>query len=129
MNVALLLVTHDNIGHDMLAVARSILSDESDNTACVEIPMDADVDDIKQKISNALAGLSTDKGVLILTDSYGSTPGNIASSFLDRKHRTLVSGLNLPMLIRVMNYRSRPLDELEGIAVDGGKHGIVSRTP
>ena len=128
MNVALLLVTHNNIGNGMLTVARSVLSDEPNNTACVEIPMDADVDDMKQRISETLEALATDQGVLILTDSYGSTPSNIASAFLDSENRTLVSGLNLPMLIRVMNYRSRPLDELESIAIDGGKHGIISRT-
>ena len=128
MNVALLLITHDNIGNGMLTVARSVLSDGPDNTACVEIPMDADIDDMKQKISDTLEALATDQGVLILTDSYGSTPSNIASAFLDGRNRTLVSGLNLPMLIRVMNYRSRPLEELEGIAIDGGKHGIISRT-
>ncbi len=128
MNVALLLVTHINIGSDMLAVARSILSDETRNTACVEIPLDADIDDMKQKIADTLTELITDKGVLILTDSYGSTPCNIASSFLDSENRKLVSGLNLPMLIRVLNYRSHPLDELEDIAINGGKQGIISRT-
>ena len=128
MNVALLLVTHNNIGSDMLAVARSILSDQTNNTTCVEVPLDADIDDMKQKIADALTKLATDEGVLILTDSYGSTPCNIASSFLDGKSWKLVSGLNLPMLIRVMNYRVRPLDELEDIAIDGGKNGIISTT-
>jgi PTS system ascorbate-specific IIA component len=127
MNVALLLVTHKNIGRDLLAITGSIVDDELDNTACVEIPMDADVDSMKHTISGALAGLSTDDGVLILTDSYGSTPCNIASFFLDSGDRRLVSGLNLPMLVRVMNYRTHPLDELKDIAVEGGKKGIVSR--
>ena len=127
MNVALLLVTHKNIGRDLMAITGSIVDDELNNTACVEIPMDADVDNMKDMISGALARLSTDDGVLILTDSYGSTPCNIASYFLESSDRMLVSGLNLPMLVRIMNYRTRPLDELKDIAVEGGRNGIVTR--
>jgi PTS system ascorbate-specific IIA component len=126
MSVALLLVTHKHIGNDMLMITSSILNDELYNTGCVEVPMDADIDSIKNQVANALTKLSTDEGVLILTDSYGSTPCNIANEFLDNKNRTLVSGLNLPMLIRVMNYRSLPLAELKDVAIEGGKHGITS---
>ncbi len=89
--------------------------------------MDADIDDMKLKVGNALTKLSTDEGVLFITDSYGSTPSNIASDFLDNKKRILVSGLNLPMLVRIMNYRSLPLEELKQVAIDGGKHGITSK--
>jgi PTS system mannose-specific IIA component len=127
MSVALLLVTHEHIGNDMLAITGSILNDELNNTACVEIPMNADIDNMKHQVANALNELSTNDGVLILTDSYGSTPCNIANEFLDSKNRSLVSGLNLPMLIRIMNYRSLPLDELRDIAIEGGKHGITSK--
>jgi PTS system ascorbate-specific IIA component len=127
MSVALLLVTHEHIGNDMLAITGSILNDELNNTACVEVPMNADIDNMKHQVANALNELSTNDGVLILTDSYGSTPCNIANEFLDSKNRSLVSGLNLPMLIRIMNYRSLPLDELRDIAIEGGKHGITSK--
>jgi len=126
MSVALLLVTHKNIGNDMLMITSSILNDKLKNTNCVEIPMDADIDDMKQQSASALTSLTTDEGLLILTDSYGSTPCNIANEFLDHKDRTLVSGLNLPMLIRVMNYRTLPLEELKEAAIEGGKHGITS---
>ena len=114
-------------GNDMLMITGSILNDELNNTACVEIPMNADIDNMKHQVANALTELSTEDGVLILTDSYGSTPSNIANQFLDSKNRTLVSGLNLPMLLRIMNYRSLPLAELKEIAIEGGKHGITSK--
>jgi PTS system ascorbate-specific IIA component len=126
MSVALLLVTHESIGNDMLKVTGSILNENIFNTACIEIPMSSDPANMKQRIANALNSLSTSEGVLILTDSYGSTPCNIATEFLDQKERILISGLNLPMLIRVMNYRLLPLNELKNIAVDGGKRGITT---
>lgn len=125
MSVALLLVTHKNIGPDMLAITSSILNEELNNTACVEIPMDADPGKMTQSVDAALALLSTENGVLILTDSYGSTPSNIANEFLCEENTALVSGLNLPMLIRVMNYRSLPLTELRDAAIEGGRNGII----
>lgn len=127
MSVALLLVTHKNIGNDMLMIANSILNEKPNNIACVEIPMDADIEHMTNQLANSLAGLSTDEGVLILTDSFGSTPCNIANKFLDRDNRILISGLNLPMLIRIMNYRSLPLAELKDVAIEGGKLGITSK--
>ena len=83
MSVALLLVTHNKIGNDMLMTTGSILDEEFKNTACVEIPMDADIDIKKQQIADTLDSMSTEDGVLILTDSYGSTPCNIAKSALE----------------------------------------------
>lgn len=126
MSVALLLVTHEHIGNHMLSITASILNDDLKNVTCVEIPMDSDTDQIAALVTLALDNLATDDGVLILTDSYGSTPCNIAKEFLNHEHRILVSGLNLPMLIRIMNYRLLPLDELMDIAIDGGKRGITS---
>ena len=127
MSVALLLVTHKSIGRDMLKIVGSIMSVAPRNTGCVEVPMDADVDAIKAEITAALEALATGDGVLILTDSYGSTPSNIASEFLGDSNRLLVSGLNLPMLIRIMNYRSLPLSDLTDVAIQGGRNGIISR--
>ncbi|MBT8127670.1 MAG: hypothetical protein HKP12_08460 [Gammaproteobacteria bacterium] len=126
MSVALLLVTHEHIGIHMLSITASILNDDLKNVTCVEIPMDSDTDQIAALVTLALDNLATDDGVLILTDSYGSTPCNIAKEFLNHEHRILVSGLNLPMLIRIMNYRLLPIDELKDIAIDGGKRGITS---
>lgn len=127
MSVAILLVTHKNIGNDMLKVVASILNEDFSNTACIEIPMDSNIEKVKQQITSTLDTLFTDQGVLILTDCYGSTPCNIAAMFVDHNKRALVSGLNLPMLIRVMNYRSLPLYELKHAAVVGGSRGITSK--
>ena len=126
MSVALLLVTHSNIGTDMLRITSSIMNEKPHNVACIEVPMDADTENMKNKVANAMSTLSTENGILILTDSYGSTPCNIASDFTDGENTVLVSGLNLPMLIRTMNYRSLSLAELKDAAIEGGRQGIIS---
>jgi len=62
--------------------------------------------------------------VLVLTDLYGSTPSNIAQKLIAQRNVHVVSGLNLSMLIRILNYPQLPLLELSEKAVSGGKDGI-----
>ena len=127
MSVALLLVTHENIGSNMLAITQAIINDELENSACVEVPMDSETEVIQQQAREIIQGLDTEGGLLIITDSFGSTPFNIASSLQEKEDSILVSGLNLPMLLRIMNYRERPLEELAHTAVEGGNKGIQTR--
>ena len=128
MSVAILLVTHEPIGNDMLKIISAIMNDDIENTACIDIPMDPDTEITTHQIETALNDLATEDGVLILTDSYGSTPFNLAAKFIHKEDRILVSGLNLPMLIRIMNYRTLSLDELKDKAVEGGIRGITARS-
>ena len=128
MNVALLLITHERIGSSLLRITSSILNEDPTNTVCIEIPTDSNTNEMAQIIARAIDSLDTAQGMLMLTDSFGSTPCNLAAEFLNHHQRALVSGLNLPMLIRIMNYRQRPLDQLTEIAVEGGKRGITSRS-
>ena len=128
MSVALLLVTHEAIGNNMLAITRAIINDELNNSACIEVPMDSETDAILQQATKLIGGLDTEQGLLIITDSYGSTPFNIAMTLQQNINSTLVSGLNLPMLLRIMNYRDRPLEELTRTAVEGGNKGIQTRS-
>ena len=124
MSVALLLVTHESIGCSMLSITEAIINDELEHSACVEVPMDSETDIIQQQANKAIEGLDTADGLLIITDSYGSTPFNIAARLQQDNNSTLISGLNLPMLLRIMNYRERPLDELTRTAIKGGNKGI-----
>jgi PTS system ascorbate-specific IIA component len=72
-----------------------------------------------------LKKLDQGHGILILTDMFGSTPSNIACAVSDRTDIRVVSGLNLPMLIRVLNYPALNLEELEIKALSGGQEGVV----
>jgi PTS system ascorbate-specific IIA component len=62
--------------------------------------------------------------VLILTDAFGSTPSNIAHRIAQRSRANVISGVNLPMLIRIFNYCSDSLDSLTQKAAEGGIRGI-----
>jgi len=128
MSVALLLVTHKNIAGSLIEVASSIINNAPENFACIEVPMDTPIDAMETTINNQLKQLDRNEGMLILTDMYGGTPSNIARKFLQQKDTRLISGLNLPMLIRIMNYRDLPLTELSEKILSGGKQSITLHT-
>lgn len=111
----------------MMEIASSIVNDNPSNYACMEIPMDAPVDNMVSSIEHKISQLDTSDGILILTDMYGGTPSNIAERFSGNSNTHMISGLNLPMLVRIMNYRELPLDELTEKTVSGGQQSIKLR--
>jgi len=125
MSVALLLITHEQIAHSLLTTAHNILSRPVDNAIAIEVPMDAPPETIRAQASRQLSTLEIDSGLLILTDLIGSTPYNVATQIkADQKEAIVISGLNLPMLLKLANYRELPLTELADKAVLGGQSGI-----
>lgn len=64
-------------------------------------------------------------GTLVLTDVFGATPSNVAQRLVDGIHSKLVTGVNLPMLLRTVSYRHEPLDALVSRAVVGGTQGVM----
>lgn len=125
MNVAILLVTHDNIASNMLRIATSIVNASASNIASIEIPMDASIEEMESEIYKQIDNLDINDGIIIITDMYGGTPCNIVIKTINTEDTQLISGLNLPMLIKLLNYRELPLDELSKKIVSGGKECIA----
>ncbi|MDH3342654.1 MAG: PTS sugar transporter subunit IIA [Gammaproteobacteria bacterium] len=124
MSVALLLISHKGIASSLLDTASSIVNDRPVNMAYVEVPMDASTDSVKQNIQEKLNSFDQNKEVLILTDIYGATPSNLASCFISNDNTQLISGLNLAMIIKAINYRGLPLTELVEKIIQGGRQSI-----
>ena len=124
MSVALLLISHEGIASSLLDTASSIVNDKPVNMAYVEIPMDAPVDVMRQNIQGKLDQFDQNKEVLFLTDIYGGTPSNLASCFISNKNTRLISGLNLAMIIKAINYRNLPITELVEKIIQGGRQSI-----
>ncbi len=124
MNVALYFITHEGIVSQLLKVACSIVRKPVENIAYMEIPLDADVESYTRQSVKAISQLDTASGLIIITDIYGATPSNIAQTLTDEFQATLISGLNLPMLLRLLNYRNEKLPQLITKAMTGGKSGI-----
>ena len=124
MSVSILIVTHGSIGQATLDAAIEIIGSSPLAAKTINIDMDADYDSLVAKVNTAAKEINAGDGVLLLTDLYGSTPSNIASA-IDIKDSIVIAGLNLPMLIRVMNYYTLPLYEISDKAISGGKDGIL----
>lgn len=126
MSVGILLVTHGELGATLLQAAIDVLGVCPLSTCAVAAPAGCDPDKILAESRSAVGELDSGDGVLVLTDLYGSTPSNIACKLHALSGVRVVSGLNLPMLIRVLNYPDLDLDELLHKAVTGGRDGVVT---
>jgi PTS system ascorbate-specific IIA component len=125
MAVGILLITHEGIGSAVLAVAGRLLHPLPLRVEALEVPFDGDPDQLLPQASAALRRVDGGDGVLVLTDLYGATPSNLAAKVArvgTPVHR--VSGLSLPMLLRVLNYAELGLDELPAVAAAGARNGV-----
>jgi len=124
MSVGLLLITHENIASHLLETAKLMLSTCPLATRALEVPLDHPVEDIISRAETYISSLDTGNGVLILTDIYGGTPSNIGKKLCEDFNCKLVAGINLPMLIRVLNYPQLNLENMALKALSGGHDGI-----
>ena len=125
MSVGLLIISHDGIGAALLGTATFMLNDCPLQTRLLTASRDCNPDELIADAIEEIKALDSGNGVLILTDLYGSTPSNIAKTLSSQAHVRTVSGMNLSMLIRILNYPGLDLDQLAEKAVSGGKDGIV----
>ncbi len=125
MNVGLLIISHDGIGPALLGTATFMLNSCPLRTKLLAASRDSDPDELIAEAAELIRLLDEGDGVLILTDLYGSTPSNIARHLVKQANIRIITGLNLSMLIRVLNYPDLDLDGLAGKALSGGRDGIV----
>ena len=126
MAVGILLVSHEGIASGLLAAARRILRLVPAHVEVVEVPWEVRDDGRAQaQVRGAIRGLDEGEGVLVLADLYGATPFNLVSAQEPGRLVARVSGMNLPMLLRVLNYPEKSLRDLAEIARDGGRAGVA----
>jgi PTS system ascorbate-specific IIA component len=125
MSVNILLITHEDIGNAMLQIAQSTFGELPLPITPVGIAYQDDPDILIPKLTKFIQQSDQGDGVLVLTDMFGSTPCNLARQLSSAGQVKVISGLNLPMLIRILNYPQLPLVELAAKAVSGGKDGVI----
>jgi PTS system ascorbate-specific IIA component len=123
MSVSLLIITHDQIGAALTDTARAMLGVSPMSIDLIAVHRDHDPDEIVSQAENLIAD---NEATLVLTDMYGSTPSNIACRLHAQGNVRVVGGINLPMLVRVLNYPRLSLDELVDKAVSGGRDGVLT---
>lgn len=126
MSVGLLLLTHAGLGSALVGAARGVVGALPLRVEAVEFANRDDPVQYAQRAARAMRELDDGMGVLLLVDLYGATPSNVAAAIGQQGTATRrVSGLNLPMLLRVLNYPEQALDEMVATAAAGGRSGVV----
>ncbi|MET3589008.1 PTS system mannose-specific IIA component [Bartonella silvatica] len=124
--IGLVLVTHGELAIEFLhAVEHVVGTQEKFATICVY--PDDDMDQRRSDIIAAVSSIDTDHGVIILTDIFGGTPSNMAISAVKKGRVEMISGVNLPMLIKLISVRQSPdisLSEALSIAQEAGRKYI-----
>lgn len=125
MSVGLLLITHNDIGDALLHTASRMLGECPLEARTLAVTEDRDRDELRSEAQGIAEKLDTGDGVLVLTDLYGSTPSNIANDLIRGSGRRVLAGVNLSMVVRVLNYPSLSLPDIAAKALSGGLDGIL----
>lgn len=126
--IGIIVVAHFNLAQEMVAAVELIVGKQQQFESVGIFP-DEDIERVRGKIMQALKAADSGDGVLIMTDMFGGTPSNISLSFLEDGRIELVSGVNLPMLIKLTTYREgKTLDELARFITEYGQKNIYLAT-
>lgn len=98
--LGVVIITHKNLGKELLSTAETITG-KLENVVAVSFDSPEKPESTKKQIEEAINKVDKGKGIVILTDLFGGTPSNIAISFLNRDDIEVVSGVNLPMAIKI----------------------------
>jgi PTS system mannose-specific IIA component len=125
---AILIIAHAPLAHALRECALHVFPDCGAHLAAIDVQPN-----LPPEETLAMARVSMDqlsrapqvKGVLVLTDIFGATPSNVAQKLVDGVKSRLITGVNLPMLLRSVSYRNEPLEALVSRAVVGGTQGVM----
>lgn len=127
MSVGVLIITHGEIGEQLVSTASSMLGGKLPLPChALSVSQFCDPDNLLQQANTILSKISNGDGLLVLTDMYGSTPSNIANRLGKSNPKVrVIAGVNLPMFIRILNYPDLGLEDLIEAALGGGHDGII----
>ncbi len=124
MSVGLLLITHRPLGADLLRIANAIFGGCPTPAEALEVENDSPCELVLAEAERLAQRLDSGDGVLVLTDIYGATPARLAAALLEHPGRRLLAGVNLPMVVRALNYAGLDLDAVAAKALAGGRDGV-----
>lgn len=122
--IGLILITHGRLGRELINAAEFILG-RIEMVECISIEPNLEPERLHQMLAKAVEKVSNDSGVLILTDMFGGTPNNISLAFLEEGKVEVVTGVNLPMVIKAATTRrDKDLSELASLVGASGRDSI-----
>ena len=123
--IGIVIATHGRLGAALIEAAEFILERSLPFVDFVSINLKESAEVLREKIAHGIKKVNNGKGVLILTDMFGGTPSNLSLSFLEEGKVEVVTGVNLPILIRSLNKREgKSLEELSQEVCNYGQKSI-----
>lgn len=125
---AILLIAHAPLANALRQCALHVFPDCGSTVMAIDVQPNLSPDETLAAARIAMEQLRQPpnvKGVLVLADIFGATPSNVAQRLVDGVSSRLITGVNLPMLLRSVSYRHEPLDTLVSRAVVGGTQGVM----
>ena len=122
--IGLLVITHARLARELVNAAEFILG-KIEQIETLSVENDPDADRLRKAITASLERLEQGQGVLILTDMFGGTPNNVALAFLNPGKIEVITGVNLPMIIKASTVRAKnDLSKLANLSAEAGKGAI-----
>jgi mannose PTS system EIIA component len=118
--IGVVVVTHGQLANELVNAAEMIVGDLPQFTA-VSIGWHDDVNDAREDIAQAIERVRGEEGVLLLTDMFGGTPSNLGMTFLETDRLEVITGVNLPMLLKLANLKKST--NLLAVAQEMREHG------
>ncbi len=124
--IGLLLITHDTLGEALVQCACHVLNKRPEQLLQLGVAAGDDPNDLIPLAQQMLKIVDKGEGVLIMTDIYGASPSNLAAKLLQPGKIEGLAGINLPMLLRAINYRDKGMETLLSRATGGGRDGVLN---
>lgn len=121
----ILIIAHAPLASALRTCVLHVFPDAAEHVAAYDVPPQASPEETLVACQHLMAGLGTPH-TLVVSDIFGATPCNIASKLVDGVRSRLVTGVNLPMLLRAVSYRHESLDALVSRTLVGGTQGVIS---
>ena len=122
--IGIVVITHHELGQTLLRTAEGILG-KVENCTAVSVDGTSSMDQAMSQIQERIRAMDQGDGVLVLTDMFGGTPSNLSLSLLESTRLEVVTGANLPMLLKILNRLDADLEEVGTEAKSAGRQGIV----
>ncbi|NWH05326.1 PTS sugar transporter subunit IIA [Desulfobacter latus] len=120
----ILIVTHANLGAALIETLEFILGERQNKLESISIDIKQDPERLRKKIKQGIKQVYCENGVIILTDMFGGTPSNLAYAFLEEEKVEVISGVNLPILLKAVTSREKM--EIKALTVALIEHGKKS---
>lgn len=121
--IGIVLVAHNNLAKEMMGVMEHVAGPQENMEVVCIFPTD-DVEEKRREILEKTSAVDTGDGVVVLTDMFGGTPSNLAISIMEERNIEVISGMNIPLLVKLVRERAESLEDAALHAQEAGRRYI-----